>query len=217
MKREEVLEMLDRERLVVILRNMPSEYVLPLTEAMYEGGVRMLEVTFDQKKRISDEEVAENIARLVRHFDGRMAIGCGTCLNARQVELTKEAGGVFVISPDTNEEVIKKTRELEMVSIPGAVTPTEVMTASRAGADAVKLFPAGDLGASYVKAIKAPLSNVKLIATGGVSLDNLKDFEKAGVAGYGLGSNIVDMKMVEAGDYAGITALAKQYVSLIKG
>ena len=190
--------------------------MIPLAEAMYEGGVRLLEVTYSANGAVSDEDTAENIRMLCEHFGDRMYIGAGTVITPRQVKLTKEAGGQFIISPDTYKKVIKKTRKLDMVSMPGALTATEIQAAHRAGADFVKMFPITNMGTDYVKAVKAPLSHIRLLAVGVVDQNNMKDYLKAGVCGFGVGSNIINKKMLAEEDYAGITALAKEYVEVVK-
>ena len=214
--RNEIINAVNEEKLVVIVRGVARDQLIPLAEAMYQGGVRLLEITYSANGSVSDEETADRIRMLSEHFVGRMYIGAGTVLTERQVELTAEAGGRFIISPDVNANVIRKTRQLGLVSMPGALTPTEIMTAHNAGADFVKLFPVGDMGVGYVKAVKAPLSHVKMLAVGGVDLDNVAEYKKAGVAGFGIGSGIVDKKMIASGDFEGITALAAKYVSLIR-
>ena len=181
---------------------------------MYDGGIRLLEVTYSANGAVSDEDTAANIKMLAEYFEGRMFIGAGTVLTEKQVELTKAAGGKFIISPDTNPDVIRKTRELDMVSMPGALTPSEITAADRAGADFVKLFPITNMGTDYVKAVKAPLSHVKLLAVGGVDETNMADYYKAGACGFGIGSNIVNKKLIDAGDFAAITELAKKYTSV---
>lgn len=154
---------------------------------------------------------------MAKYFEVKMYIGAGTVLTEKQVELTKNAGGCFIISPDTCGEVIKKTRELEMVSVPGALTPSEIQQAHRYGADFVKLFPITNLGTEYVKAVKAPLSHIKFLAVGGINENNM-DYLKAGVSGFGVGSNIVDNKLVEKCDFSSIISeLAIKYTSVIKG
>ena len=213
--REQVIQTIEKEKLVVIVRGVAKEKLIPLAEAMYDGGIRLLEITYDAKGVVSAEETAENIKMLSDHFEGRMFIGAGTVLTEKQVELTKAAGGKFIISPDTNASVIRKTRELDMVSMPGALTPTEVQAAHIAGADFVKLFPVNDLGTGYVKAIKAPLSHIKMLAVGGVDLNNIGDYLKAGVSGFGIGTAIVDKACIQKDDFAGITELAKKYVEAV--
>ena len=213
--REKVIKAIEENKIIVIVRGVDSKKLIPLAEAMYEGGIRLLEITYSANGAVSDEETANNIELLSKHFEGRMYIGAGTVLTEKQVQLTKAAGGKFIISPDTNEVVIKKTRELEMVSMPGALTPTEIQAAHRAGADFVKMFPITNMGIGYVKAVKAPLSHIKLLAVGGVDENNMADYLKAGVCGFGVGSNIIDKKMVDAEDYKGITNLAKKYTAVM--
>ena len=211
-----VIKAIENEKLIVIVRGVKKEKLIPLAEAMYEGGVRLLEITYDAKGIVTDEETAENIKMLATHFEGRMYIGAGTVLKESQVQLTKNAGGTFIISPDTNTDVIEKTSELGLVSIPGALTPSEIQKAHISGADFVKLFPVTSMGVEYVKAVSAPLSHIKLLAVGGVGLDNIPDYLKAGVSGFGLGSNIIDKKALDEGDYKTITELAKQYTMAVK-
>ena len=150
-----------------------------------------------------------------------MLFGAGTVTNVELVELTHAHGGKYIISPDTNVDVIKRTVELGMVSLPGAMTPTEVMTAHDAGADFVKLFPAGDLGVSYLKAIRAPISHVKLMAVGGVNESNAADFVTiqpfAGLYyGLGIGGNLAKKAWIDAGEFDKLTEAAKTMVEIIK-
>ncbi|MBQ9116952.1 MAG: 2-dehydro-3-deoxyphosphogluconate aldolase, partial [Clostridia bacterium] len=114
--REKIIDTILKEKIIVIVRGVSSEKLIPLAEAMYAGGIRLLEITYSANGSPSDEETAENICLLSRHFEGRMYIGAGTVLTQRQVELTNDAGGEFIISPDTNPEIIKTTRELGLVS-----------------------------------------------------------------------------------------------------
>ena len=214
--REQILQTIEKEKIIVIVRGVEKEKIIPLAEAMYTGGIRLLEVTYSANGKVSDEATAENIRILAEHFKGRMFVGAGTVLTEKQVELTAQAGAKFIISPDTCPAVIQKTRELGLVSMPGALTPTEIQAAHKAGADFVKLFPITSFGMGYVKAVKAPLSHIKLLAVGGVDENNMQDYLKAGVSGFGVGSNIIDKKMLDAEDWSGITALAKKYVSVLK-
>ena len=214
--RNKVIQAIEKEKLIVIVRGVEKEKLIPLAEAMYQGGIRLLEVTYSANGAVSDEETSENIKMLAIHFEGRMYVGAGTVLSERQVELTRAAGGCFIISPDAYAPVIEKTRKLGMVSIPGALTPTEAQTAHRAGADFVKLFPITLLGVPYVKAIRAPLSHIRFLAVGGVDEHNMKDYLAAGIAGFGIGSNIVNKKLIEAGDFDGVTALAHGFIQALQ-
>lgn len=208
----EIIKKIEEKKIIVIVRGVEKSKLIPLAEAMYKGGIRFLEITYSADKKVSDEETAENIKMLSEHFGGRMYIGAGTVLTEEQVALTKKAGGQFIISPDTVPEVIRKTKELGMISIPGAVTPSEITTAVKSGADFVKLFPANNLGAAYIKAITAPLCNVKLLAVGGIDENNMSEYLKAGVCGFGIGGNIVKKQLIDAGDFAAIEKLAEKYV-----
>ncbi len=213
--RDQIIHTIEREKIITIVRGIEREKLVFLTEAMYKGGIRLLELTYDATGAVSDEQTAKNIELLAEHFEGKMYIGAGTVITEKQVELTKAAGGSFIISPDTYGAVIEKTRNLEMVSMPGALTPTEIQAAHRYGADYVKLFPVKSLGIDYVKAVKAPLSHIKLLAVGGINENNMSDYLKAGISGFGIGSNIVDKKLVEANDFSRISQLAEKYMRVI--
>lgn len=214
--REDVIKRIEEEKIIVIVRGVESEKLIPLAEALYDGGIRLLEVTYSANGKVSDAQTADNIKMLAEHFEGRMYIGAGTVLTKEQVELTHKAGGTFIISPDTCAEVIEKTRELGMVSMPGALTPSEIQSAHKSGADFVKMFPITNMGIGYVKAVLAPLSHIKLLAVGGIDENNMGDYLKAGVCGFGVGSNIIDKKALANGDFDSITELAKKYVSEVK-
>ncbi len=211
--KNQVINKILEEKIVVIVRGIDSDKIIPLAEAMYEGGIRALEITYNASNMAENAEVAGNIKKLVDHFGDRMIIGAGTVLTTEQVELTKAAGGAFIISPNVNKKVIERTCELDMVSIPGALTPTESVDAYEAGADFVKLFPITNLGSGYVKAMKAPLSHIRFLGVGGIDENNMEEYMKAGVCGFGIGSNIVNKKLIEAGDFNAITELARVFTS----
>ena len=209
--KKQIIDAVLKHKIIAILRGVPKDKIIPLAEALYDGGIRLIEVPFDMKKKVSDEETCEMISMLVNRFQDKMFVGTGTVLTPIQVEMTKKAGGNYIISPDTSEEVIKKTVQLGMVSIPGALTPSEITAAVKYGADFVKVFPVGNFGPSYIKAVRAPLSNVKMLAVGGINEKNIKEYLDVGICGFGIGSNIVDKKMLENDDYEGITNLTKKF------
>ncbi|MBE7092842.1 MAG: bifunctional 4-hydroxy-2-oxoglutarate aldolase/2-dehydro-3-deoxy-phosphogluconate aldolase [Clostridiales bacterium] len=213
---KKVIESILENKIVVIVRGVEKNNLIPLAQAMYDGGIRLLEITFDATGKISDKETAENIKMLSQYFEGKMYIGAGTVLTKEQVRLTKESGGKFIISPDINTRIIRYTKKLKLVSMPGALTPSEIQKAHRAGADFVKLFPISNMGSSYVKAVTAPLKHIKLIAVGGVDASNMAEFISAGVVGFGLGSNIVNHKLINDGNFAQITEEAKRCVNATK-
>lgn len=213
--KQQTIEWIRKEKLVAILRGVTDEQLPQLLEALYAGGVRLAEITFDAKGVTPAEKTAEQIGAMAKQFEGRMLIGAGTVLTARQANLAVDAGARFLISPNVDQEVITTAVKRGVVSMPGAVTPTESVNAIKMGADFVKIFPSDTLGPKYFKAICAPLSHIDFIAVGGVNEKNVADFLKAGAVGVGVGSNIVNKEMLKKGDYAGITALAKMYVEAI--
>lgn len=210
-----VIAAIEQHKIIAILRGIAQEKLIPLAEALYNGGIRLMEVTYCADGSAADETIAKEIQHLVSHFNGRMLIGAGTVLTKQQVRLTKDAGGLFIISPNTDPEIISESTRLGLVSIPGGYTPTDIVSAHSFGADFVKLFPVTTLGPEYVKAVKAPLSHIKLLAVGGINEYNMGDYLKAGVSGFGIGSNITDQKKIANNDWDGITALAKQYTEVI--
>ena len=211
-----VMDAILKNKLVAILRGVAPDQLIPLLEALYAGGVRLAEITFDAKGIIPAEETAKQIETASKHFEGRMFIGAGTVLTVRQAELAIEGGAKFLISPNVDEAVIRCAKAHGVISMPGAFTPTESVNAVNMGADFVKIFPSDTMGPKYFKAICAPLSHIKFIAVGGVDHHNVGDFLKAGAVGVGVGSNIVNKEMLKKGDYAGITNLAKLYVEAIE-
>lgn len=213
--KEKIINVLEESKIIAIVRNVEKEKLIPLVTALYNGGIRFVEVTYSADGKVTDEETAECIKLLCDEFQGKMYVGAGTVLNTKQVELTKNAGGQFIISPDVCEEVIQKTCELKMVSMPGALTPTEVQKAHKAGADFVKLFPVTSMGVDYVKAIMAPLSHIKFLAVGGIDTANMRDYLKAGVCGFGIGGNIINKEMLKNNDYDGLARLAREYVAVL--
>ena len=210
-----VLDAILKEKLIVILRGLPKDRLIPFAEAVYRGGVRLLELTYSANGSCPDEETAENIHILAENFAGRMHIGAGTVLSPRQVELTHAAGGKFIISPNTDESVIRGTKELGLVSIPGALTPTEIQNAHLWGADFVKLFPIGDLGPGYLKAVAAPLSHIKFLAVGGVNEKNARDYLDAGALGVGVGGGMTDKTLIAEGRWDRIEELAAAFVAAL--
>lgn len=214
--RETVLEWIEREKVVAIVRGVEPEQCRAVAQALYSGGIRLMEITYNQKAPETWQATADAIGALAKEYEGRMFVGAGTVTSPELVEMTAKAGGAFIISPDTDVDVIRKTRELGLVSMPGAMTPSEIKTAHNAGADFVKLFPVGNLGASYLKAVKAPLSHIKMMAVGGVNEENAADFLKAGAVGLGVGGNLAKKAWIEAGEFEKLTAAAKALVEAVR-
>lgn len=209
-------KLFNETKVIAILRGVPSEKLTNVLDALYEGGIRLAEITYDSTGAVPAEVTAADIGRAVKHTEGKMLIGAGTVLYEEQVKLTASVGGRFIISPDTNPEIIKATKNAGLLSLPGAMTVTEVCTALAAGADYVKLFPANVLGPSFVKAVLAPMKGAKLIAVSGVSPENIPEYLKAGCVGFGIGSNIVSSAAVASDDYKSITDSARKFVEACK-
>lgn len=214
--RETVKERVRGGKLIAIVRGMDPGKILPLSEALHKGGISMIEVTFNQSDPAGFERTAEAIAAIRREFGEAVLAGAGTVITTEQVRLAAEAGALYMISPNVDVDVIRKTRELGLVSMPGAFTPSECMTAHNAGADFIKLFPAGNLGPGYLKALRAPLSHLEFLGVGGIGEGNMREFLDAGAVGFGVGGNLVNKALVEAGEWEEITALAKRYVQAVQ-
>ena len=214
--RDYIISKVLEHKAIAIVRGAGADDCIKVADALYEGGIRFMEITFNQKSPASFSDTAKAISAVAKKYEGKMLIGAGTVTTPELVEIAAEAGARYIISPDTNVDVIKKTRELGLVSMPGAFTPSEVLEAHRAGADFVKLFPVGNLGPSYVKALCAPISHVKMLAVGGVNENNAADFINAGCYGVGVGGNLANKKWIEAGEFDKITEVARKLVENIK-
>ena len=214
---DNVKEKILAKKIVAIIRGVGKDKMVAAVQAMVDGGIELMEVTFVQGDAAKSKESLESISLIKNTFDGRVLVGAGTVLTIGQVDDAVAAGAEYIISPNTDVDVIKRTKALGKISIPGAFTPSEVMTAYNAGADFVKLFPAGLLGVEYIKAVKAPLSNVPLLAVGGVDVGNVASFIKAGAVGVGVGGNLVNTKAIQSGEFSLITQVARDYVRAIEG
>jgi len=211
MTREETKEFLERAALIPVLRAPSMELGHALVDAMMAGGITVIEVTMTVPNAIK-------LLRELKHRHGKkLLLGSGTVIDAAQAEATIEAGAEFVVSPSLHLDVIAKTKELGKVSIPGALTPTEVITAWRAGADYVKIFPCSAMGGpSYLKALRAPFPDVKLIPTGGVTFQTAVDFLRAGASALGVGADLVNPAAIAEGKPEIITETARAYLEIIK-
>ena len=204
------------EKLIVIMRGYSLEEGLYAVDAMAQGGVSLVEVTFDQTGATPLSATTDLIAAIAARGD--ICVGAGTVMTPEQVDLAAAAGAKYIISPDACEAVIHRTVELGLVSIPGALTPTEAANAHRWGADFVKLFPIGEFGAAYLKAVAAPLAHIRFLAVGSVRENNMADYMAAGARGAGVGAGSIAPKaLLAAGDTAAIAANAARYLRLAKG
>ncbi|WNS43173.1 bifunctional 4-hydroxy-2-oxoglutarate aldolase/2-dehydro-3-deoxy-phosphogluconate aldolase [Paenibacillus sp. MMS20-IR301] len=208
-----VIEKIRQHKVVAILRGLHADDALRVTEALLAGGITLVEIPFNQRGAAPGHDAPAVIRLLKERFGGSLCIGAGTALTAGQVDLAAAAGAEFILSPGTAAAVITRTKEHGLVSVPGAATASEMAEAYRCGADIVKLFPAGDLGIGYMKAVLAPLNHIPVMAVGGVDDSNLQEWLQAGACSVGIGARLVREVWVKERRYDELTALAAQYVS----
>src|SRR6202171_3625522 len=211
MNKTDVIQRIKSIGLVPVVRVASADEALRAIDAIKKGGVSVLEITMTVPGAVG---VIEEVAK---RFGDDVVVGAGTVLDAETARSCILAGAQFVVSPSLNLDTIACCRRYGIAVLPGALTPTEVVQAWTAGADLVKVFPAGALGgASYLKALKAPLPQIELVPTGGVSLKTAADFIKAGASALGVGTDLVDVKALREGKASVITERARQFVEIVR-
>lgn len=205
------MELINETKVIAIVRGIETKYIVDLAKALMNGGIKCIEVTFNQASDNGSIDTLNSIKILKETFKQELAVGAGTVMSVDDVIRAKDAGAEYIISPNVDEEVIKKTKELNMISMPGALTPTEAVIAYKYGADIVKMFPAGVFGPAYIKAVVGPLNHIPFAAVGGVNAKNMKEFIEAGCIGVGVGGNLVNKSLIEEGDWSEITKYAREY------
>lgn len=196
---------------IPVVRATTADEAMRAIDAIREGGISVLEITMTVPGAV---KVIEEVAK---RYEKDALVGAGTVLDPETATACIESGARFVVSPALNLETIACCRRLDVVVMPGALTPTEVVQAWNAGADFVKVFPAGAVGGpSYLKSLKAPLPQIELVPTGGVSLKTAADFIRAGAAALGVGADLVDIKAIREGQAALITERAKQFIEIVR-
>jgi 2-dehydro-3-deoxyphosphogluconate aldolase/(4S)-4-hydroxy-2-oxoglutarate aldolase len=209
--KEKVLARIRALGLVPVVRAQSAEEASQAIDAIRAGGIDVLEVT------MTVPDAVPLIAQVARRFGADAVIGAGTVLDAETARACILAGAQFVVTPTLKAETIACCRRYGVPVLPGALTPTEVLTAWEMGADMVKVFPCSALGgASYIKALKAPLPQVELVPTGGVNLETAAEFIKAGASALGLGSDLVDLKALREGNAAAVTERARKLVAIVQ-
>lgn len=212
MNQEMVTEAIKKHKVVAILRGIERESIEPVIDALYEGGIRLLEITFNQKSLSKLQDTAAAISYAKKKYGNSMYVGAGTVMSVEEVVCAENAGASFILSPNVNERVLRAAVERNMCAVPGAMTPTEIVTAYEAGAAFVKLFPAGNLGLAYCKAVMAPINHIPLMAVGGIGLDNLHDYLCAGFECVGVGSSLTDRELIRNKEYSRLSLLAAEYM-----
>ena len=210
MNKQDVAARICEGGVIPVIRASSHEEALAVIDAIAAGGITTIEVTMTVPNAV------ELIGVLTSERE-HLLIGAGSVLDPETAHECIAAGAEFIVSPATNLDTILYCNETEIVVMPGAITPTEVLNAWDAGADFVKIFPADSMGgAKYLKSLKAPLPQIKLIPTGGVSQSTAADFIKAGAEAVGVGADLVDIKAIKEGRSGDITAAAKKYLEIVK-
>ena len=208
--RESVVAQVEEAGIVAIIRMKEPEKVRAVAEAIGQGGVRALEVTMTVPGAVG------LIAELAPQMPAGFLLGAGTVLDAETVARVVDAGAQFVVSPVFRREVLSACHARGTAAMPGCFTPTEILDAWDAGADVVKVFPATALGPGFFKDVRAPLPQVKLMPTGGVTLENAGDWIRAGAVAVGVGTALLDAKAIAAGDYRALRANAERIVANVR-
>jgi len=205
--RPEIPAALEETRIVAILRRTDSSRAIETARAILAGGVRAIEVTCDS------DGVFEMIQAIAAEFGDQLLVGAGTVLDIETAEKALKAGATYIVSPHTDATLISAMAERGVPCVPGAFTPTEALTAWRAGAVVVKLFPSGPIGPGHLKDLLGPLRQIRFLPTGGVTLDNAPDFIAAGAWGLGIGSALVDGPLVAEGRFDELTRRAAGFIA----
>jgi 2-dehydro-3-deoxyphosphogluconate aldolase/(4S)-4-hydroxy-2-oxoglutarate aldolase len=210
MEKAQVLERIRSVGLVPVIRARSADEAAQVADAIQAGGVGILEITMTVPGAV-------DVIREVVGRGGDALVGAGTVLDPESARACMDAGARFIVSPSLNLDTIALCREAEIAVLPGALTPTEVVTAWNAGADLVKVFPAGSVGGpSYIKALKAPLPQIDVVPTGGVNLKTAGDFIRAGASALGVGADLVDLAAVRRGEASTVTERAREYVRVVQ-
>jgi len=210
MTSKEILAFITEVGIVPVIRTSSAESAVQAVDAIYNGGVRAAEITMTVPGAIRAlEKVADR-------FGDRIMLGAGTVLDPETARICMLAGAQFFVTPALRLSTIEMAKRYSKVICPGALTPTEVLTAWEAGADVVKVFPCGNVGgAKYIKALKGPFPQIEMIPTGGVNLENTGDFLKAGACAVAVGGELVDAKTINEGRYDIIEERARQYLAAV--
>lgn len=211
MSPEQALQFIEGARLVPVVRAPSEKLALEAVDALAAGGVKVFEITF------TVPNAAEVIRELTQRGDQSILVGAGTVLDRAQAKQALDAGSQFVVTPALVPEVVQACQERSVACAPGILTPSELVSAKQLGAQMFKVFPCSALGgASYLKALKGPFPDVKLLPTGGVSLDNARDFLKAGACAVGVGSNLVDIKALQAEGPEALASRAREFLKALE-
>jgi 2-dehydro-3-deoxyphosphogluconate aldolase/(4S)-4-hydroxy-2-oxoglutarate aldolase len=210
LQRDEVIRRARASGLIAILRHTEAARAIDTAEALRSAGVEIVEVTMNTAGALSMLEA------IAGHFGDRLVVGAGTVLSAEVAEQALAAGATLVVSPHLDEAIVRYCAQRQVAVVPGAFTPTEILRAWTSGASLVKVFPAGPVGPRYIRDVLAPLNDIPLVPTGGVTLDNAAEFIRAGAAALGLGSALVNPRLVAAGRFGEIADTARAFLDAVR-
>ncbi len=205
-----VLNQIAQAGIIAIMRAKSSDQLIAAAEAIQLGGVNVIEVT------MTTPGALDVIQKATERYGQDVLFGAGTVLDPETARQAILAGAQFIVCPTFKHETVELCKRYSVPVMPGAYTPTEILTAWEAGADMIKVFPADTLGPAFIKAVKAPLPQVKLVPTGGVSLANIADFFRAGVEAVGIGSELINNTLLETRDFNALTERARQFVAAVQ-
>jgi 2-dehydro-3-deoxyphosphogluconate aldolase/(4S)-4-hydroxy-2-oxoglutarate aldolase len=210
-KRKEVQQRIEQVGIIPVVRAATSEAAIGAAKAICEGGIPIVEIT------MTVPDAAQVIAELTLALSRRVLIGAGTVMDAETVKLCANAGAQFIVSPGFDAATVRAAKNENVVMMAGALTPTEVITAWRAGSDIVKIFPCSNVGGpSYIRALKAVLPQISMVPTGGVNLTTAAHFLQAGASAVGVGSELVLADALAAHDFGAITASAQRFATVVR-
>lgn len=210
MAKTEMREILQNNPICAIMRNVPMQKALSYAAAAYRGGVKMFEVA------MNTEDGAKQIEMLRQEFGEEVYVGAGTVIDEERCRMAEEAGAQFFLTPNVAEVTLRYCKERDIPLLPGVFTPTDVGICLDYGYTVMKLFPAGDMPMSYIKSLKGPFDMTDYVAVGGVNLENIADFMKAGYIGVGIGSNLISKDMVKTDDWEAAASYVKKYCEYCK-
>ena len=209
MVKEKVIKLIRETSLISVVRGQNPNKLIKIVDALVDGGVKLIEITMDSQYPL------DMLKEVNSHVDDNIAVGAGTVLDAETARSAILAGADFIVSPVLNTDVIKMSKRYNKIVIPGVMTPSEIIKAWETGADFVKVFPAKTLGPDFIKSVKGPLGQVEIIPTGGINLDNVDDFIKAGSTAVGVGSSLINKEAIKKEHYEQITENAELFIDKI--
>lgn len=206
----DTLNTIKETKIIAIIRNAKPDDILPIVKSLYKSGIRAIEITMNSPKAL------ESIELVATEMKDKVVVGAGTVLDAESARLAILSGATFILSPTLNKETIQMTKKYGAVSIPGALSPTEILDAYEYGGDIIKVFPTTSMGPEYIKDLQGPLPQIPLLPTGGIDLNNIEQFMKAGAVGVGLGSSLVNTKLETNEEYyKNLEETAKQFSDIV--